>query len=130
MRESNCDPDKSSVPLSTFLMILGSLVLIPIGCCCIAYYVHIFWQEVVAKWKGKRKQKLAKSKKQKEKQNTQNPESREKKMVRRRKFDAYVCYNFEGENDFVTDTVLPVLEENHSPPFSIVTLLINFVILH
>ena len=36
-----------------------------------------------------------------------------------RKFDAYVCYDFQGNNDYVTNTVLPALEENHDPPLKL-----------
>ena len=44
-----------------------------------------------------------------------------KKMVlrRRRQFDAYVCYNFDEDFEFVMATVLPALEDNHDPPFKL-----------
>ena len=44
-----------------------------------------------------------------------------KKMVlrRRRQFDAYVCYDFDEDFDFVMETVLPALENNHDPPFKL-----------
>ena len=36
-----------------------------------------------------------------------------------RKFDAYVCYDFQGNNDYVTNTVLPALEESRDPPLNL-----------
>ena len=39
--------------------------------------------------------------------------------TRRREFDAYVCYAFDQNHDFVMDTVLPELEENQNPPFKL-----------
>ena len=41
------------------------------------------------------------------------------KLSREGKFDAYVCYDFQGNNDFVTDTILLALEENHDPPMTL-----------
>ena len=35
---------------------------------------------------------------------------------RGREFDAFVSFNFDGENDFVMERILPEMEENHSPP--------------
>ena len=40
-------------------------------------------------------------------------------LTRRREFDAYVCYAFDQDHDFVMDTVLPELEENQNPPFKL-----------
>ena len=42
-----------------------------------------------------------------------------KKSRMTRKFDAYVCYDFQGNNDYVTNTVLPALEENPDPPLKL-----------
>ena len=40
-------------------------------------------------------------------------------LHRAREFDACVCYAFDGDNDYVMETVLPELEENHNPPFKL-----------
>ena len=40
-------------------------------------------------------------------------------LTRRRKFDAYVCYDFDQNNDFVMDTILPAFEDNENPPFKL-----------
>ena len=34
-------------------------------------------------------------------------------------YDAYVCYDFDGDSDYVTDIVLPTLEEIYDPPFKL-----------
>ena len=48
---------------------------------------------------------------------------RKKKVVlsltRRRIFDAYVCYHFDKNNDFVMDIILPAFEENQDPPLKL-----------
>ena len=41
------------------------------------------------------------------------------KLSREGKYDAYVCYDSQGNTDFVTDTILPALEENHDPPMTL-----------
>ena len=38
---------------------------------------------------------------------------------RQRQFDAFVCYDFDENNDFVMDMIKPELEENHDPPFNL-----------
>ena len=38
-------------------------------------------------------------------------------QVRRKKFDAFVCYHFDADQEFVNNFILPELEENHVPPF-------------
>ena len=38
---------------------------------------------------------------------------------RQREFDAYVCYAFDQDDDFVMNTILPELEENQDPPFKL-----------
>ena len=40
-------------------------------------------------------------------------------LTRRREFDAYVCYAFDQDDDFVMNTILPGLEENQNPPFKL-----------
>ena len=35
---------------------------------------------------------------------------------RGREFDAFVSFNFDGENDFVMERILPEMEEKHIPP--------------
>ena len=50
---------------------------------------------------------------------TKRPKDKKTKLSRQGKFDAYVCYDFQGNNDFVTDTFLPALEENHDPPLKL-----------
>ena len=37
-------------------------------------------------------------------------------LARNREFDAFVCYNFDEDKDFIFNTILPELEENHDPP--------------
>ena len=41
-------------------------------------------------------------------------------LTRMKDFDAYVCYDFDGNQDFVMDTILPAFEENQDPPFKLV----------
>ena len=38
-------------------------------------------------------------------------------LKRNREYDAFVCYNFDEDNDFVVDSIIPELEEKHHPPF-------------
>ena len=40
-------------------------------------------------------------------------------LTRRRTFDAYVCYDFDRDHDFVIDTIFPAFEENQNPPFKL-----------
>ena len=37
-------------------------------------------------------------------------------LKRNRAFDAFVCYNFDDDRDFVFNSILPELEDNHDPP--------------
>ena len=37
-------------------------------------------------------------------------------LKRNREYDAFVCYNFDENRDFVFDSILPELEEKHDPP--------------
>ena len=37
-------------------------------------------------------------------------------LNRNREYDAFVCYNFDEDNLFVFDSILPELEDNHDPP--------------
>ena len=38
---------------------------------------------------------------------------RQEPFSRRKKFDAFVCYCYDSDNDFVIDTILPEMEENN-----------------
>ena len=38
-------------------------------------------------------------------------------LKRNREYDAFFCYNFDEDFDFVSDSILPELEEKHDPPF-------------
>ena len=40
-------------------------------------------------------------------------------LCRNKKFDAHVCYDFDSNNDFVIDTILPELEKKPDPPFTL-----------
>ena len=40
-------------------------------------------------------------------------------LKRKREYDAFVCYNFDKDNDFVFDSILPELEENHHRPLKL-----------
>ena len=40
-------------------------------------------------------------------------------LSRNRTYDAFLCYDFEGDNKYVLDTILPELEESCDPPFKI-----------
>ena len=42
-------------------------------------------------------------------------------LKRKREYDAFVCYNFDEDNDFVLDSILPQLEEKHDPPLKMLT---------
>ena len=37
-------------------------------------------------------------------------------LKRNREYDAFICYNFDEDNDFVLNSILPELEEKHDPP--------------
>ena len=39
-----------------------------------------------------------------------------RQLYRNKKFDAFVCYNFDTDHKYVTDIILPELEEKHDPP--------------
>ena len=104
MRESTCDPKGKEL---AGLMILGLfLFFIMVG----VIFCMVF---CLLKWRRRRKQFKRKDTPKR------NSHLGEKEVLRKRKFDSYVCYSYDGEHDFVTDTVLPVLEENHSPPFKL-----------
>ena len=38
-------------------------------------------------------------------------------LFRNRTYDAFVCYDFDGDNEFVITSILPELEEKCDPPF-------------
>ena len=40
-------------------------------------------------------------------------------LTRMKDFDAYICYDFDGNHDFVMDTILPAFEENLDPPLKL-----------
>ena len=40
-------------------------------------------------------------------------------LRRMKKYDAFVCYQFDADDDFVKNTILPELEEKHDPPFKL-----------
>ena len=40
-------------------------------------------------------------------------------LRRRREYDAYVCFDFDENNDYAMNTILPELEEQHDPPFKL-----------
>ena len=40
-------------------------------------------------------------------------------LKRNREYDAFVCYNFDEDHDFVFDSILPELEENHHRPLKL-----------
>ena len=37
-------------------------------------------------------------------------------LNRHKDYDAFVCYNFDDDRNFVFDSILPELEDNHDPP--------------
>ena len=40
-------------------------------------------------------------------------------LTRIKKYDAFVCYQFDADDDFVKNTIIPELEQNHDPPFKL-----------
>ena len=40
-------------------------------------------------------------------------------LTRRREFDAYMCYKVDSDGEYAEDIILPELQENYDPPFSI-----------
>ena len=40
-------------------------------------------------------------------------------LTRMKKYDAFVCYQFDADDDFVKNIIIPELEENHDPPFKL-----------
>ena len=40
-------------------------------------------------------------------------------LTRMKKYDAFVCYQFDSDDDFVKNTIIPELEEKHDPPFKL-----------
>ena len=40
-------------------------------------------------------------------------------LRRNREFDAFVCYNFDTDCEYVLDIILPEMEENPDPPFKL-----------
>ena len=40
-------------------------------------------------------------------------------LRRNREFDAFVCYNFDTDCEYVLNTILPEMGENHDPPFKL-----------
>ena len=38
-------------------------------------------------------------------------------LIRRRECDTYVCYDFDGNHNFVIDPILPAFEESQDPSF-------------
>ena len=44
---------------------------------------------------------------------------RKQQLYRNKNFDAFVCYNFDTDEKYVTDIILPELEQNHNPPFKL-----------
>ena len=48
-------------------------------------------------------------------------------VSRNRKFDAFICYNFDSDREFTEDILLQELEVNHAPPFKICIHRENFV---
>ena len=45
--------------------------------------------------------------------------AKNRQLMRKREFDAYVCYDFDGNHDFVMNSILPALEENQDPPLKL-----------
>ena len=102
MRESTCDPQGKESLVFVILGLFLFFVLVGVIACMVCCFLKCRGKIKQYKWQNTPKR---------------NSYLTEKKIVRRRKFDAYVCYNVEAENAFVADTVLPTLEENRSPPF-------------
>ena len=44
---------------------------------------------------------------------------RKKLLKRNREYDSFVCYNFDEDHNFVFNSILPELEENHDPPLKV-----------
>ena len=40
-------------------------------------------------------------------------------LTRMKKHDAFVCYQFDSDDDFVKNTIIPELEQKHDPPFKL-----------
>ena len=40
-------------------------------------------------------------------------------LTRMKKYDAFVCYQFDSDDDFVKNTIIPELEQKHDPPFKL-----------
>ena len=40
-------------------------------------------------------------------------------LTRMKKYDAFICYQFDADDDFVKNIILPELEEKHDPPFKL-----------
>ena len=40
-------------------------------------------------------------------------------LTRIKEYDAFVCYQFDSDDDFVKNTIIPELEQNHDPPFKL-----------
>ena len=40
-------------------------------------------------------------------------------LTRMKKYDAFVCYQFDADDDFVKNIIIPELEEKHDPPFKL-----------
>ena len=40
-------------------------------------------------------------------------------LTRMKRYDAFICYQFDADDDFVKDTIIPELEVNHDPPFKL-----------
>ena len=40
-------------------------------------------------------------------------------LTRMKKYDAFVCYQFDADDDFVKNTIIPELEQKHDPPFKL-----------
>ena len=40
-------------------------------------------------------------------------------LTRMKKYDAFVCYRFKTDDDFVKNIVIPALEQKHDPPFKL-----------
>ena len=40
-------------------------------------------------------------------------------LTRMKKYDAFICYQFDADDEFVKNTIIPELEQNHDPPFKL-----------
>ena len=40
-------------------------------------------------------------------------------LTRIKKYDAFICYQFDADDDFVKNTIIPELEQNYDPPFKL-----------